>query len=83
MCYYFSGKTPTYVGTSDYTDPVANCFCRVHAIEIHDGLKEDMVIAKKQPTVQVGNEIIMESVEIARMKKRRRILIDSDEEDDD
>jgi len=84
LCYYFAGKTPTYVGTSNYTDPVANCFCRVHAIEIHDGLlKEDMVITnpkKQQPTV---HDVITESAENARMKKRRRILMESEDEDDD
>jgi hypothetical protein len=87
LCYYFAGKTPSYVGTSDYTDPVANCFCRVHAIEIHDGLKEDMVITttpkNQQPTLRVGNDVITESADIARMKKRRRILMESEDEDDD
>lgn len=86
LCYYFAGKTPTYVGTSNYTDPVANCFCRVHAIEIHDGLKEDMDSAipkKQQPTLHVRNDVITESAEIARMKKRRRILMESEDEDDD
>ena len=60
---------------------------RVHAIEIHDGLKEDMVITttpkNQQPTLRVGNDVITESADIARMKKRRRILMESEDEDDD
>jgi len=41
LCYYFSGKPPTYSGDDEYKDPVSNCFCRFHAREIQDGMKKD------------------------------------------
>jgi glutathione S-transferase len=37
----------------------------------------------QQPTLRVGNDVITESADIARMKKRRRILMESEDEDDD
>ena len=48
MCYYFPGKPPTYTGPDDYTDTVSNCFCRVHAIEIQNGLIASSNTKKKR-----------------------------------
>mmetsp|Transcript_2026 Transcript_2026/g.3864 ORF Transcript_2026/g.3864 Transcript_2026/m.3864 type:complete len:382 (+) Transcript_2026:1-1146(+) len=44
MCYYFSGKPPTYNGPDEYQDPVSNCFCRIHAIEIQEGLAKSSLL---------------------------------------
>ncbi len=41
LCYYFSGKPPTYSGEDAYQNPVSNCFCRIHAREIQEGMKRD------------------------------------------
>mmetsp|Transcript_24953 Transcript_24953/g.42750 ORF Transcript_24953/g.42750 Transcript_24953/m.42750 type:complete len:915 (-) Transcript_24953:190-2934(-) len=38
MCYYFPGMPPTYTGEDPYMDPVSNCFCRRHAIEVQEGI---------------------------------------------
>jgi hypothetical protein len=41
LCYYFSGQPPTYSGEDAYQDPVSNCFCRIHAREIQEGMKRE------------------------------------------
>jgi len=38
MCYYFPGMAPTYTGPDEYKEPVSNCFCRVHAREVQEGI---------------------------------------------
>jgi hypothetical protein len=84
MCYFFSGKPPTYVGTSDYTDPVADCYCRDHALEIQDGLargskgRDDSTVDETRG--DESDDSAKEARRIAKMKKRKRILTDSDEE---
>ena len=87
MCYYFSGKPPTYVGNSELTNPVANCFCRVHAREIQEGLHKGGGNVTNDSTVndmeeEESDDSAKEARRIAKMKKRKRILTESDEESD-
>ncbi|KAL7541531.1 hypothetical protein ACHAXR_011004 [Thalassiosira sp. AJA248-18] len=96
MCYYFSGKPPTYTGPDDYKDPVSNCFCRVHAIEIqnslaitHHGKRSPKRKRVDDDAGVSGNESDdsaeksnREQVAIAKKKKVRRIMLESDEESD-
>ena len=87
MCYYFSGKPPTYVGNSDLTNPVANCFCRVHAREIQEGLHKGGGEVTKDSTVdemeeEESDDPAKEARRIAKMKKKKRIRTESEEESD-
>lgn len=49
LCYYFSGKPPTYSGEDEYKNPVSNCFCRIHAREIQEGMKRDREGGSESP----------------------------------
>ncbi|KAL3817008.1 hypothetical protein ACHAXA_010128 [Cyclostephanos tholiformis] len=84
MCYFFSGKPPTYIGNSDYTDPVANCFCREHALEIQDGMskvgKGHQNLTFDEIYGEESDDSAKEARRIAKLKKRKRIQTESDED---
>jgi len=44
MCYYFPGKPPTYRGEDAFQQPVSNCFCRKHAIEVQEGMAKSLAL---------------------------------------
>ena len=97
MCYFFPGMPPTYNGEDGYPDPVSNCYCRIHAREIQEGLAREGLPSpirgrKRKPydntdslsNVESEHELVLPSKDaIAKKKKKKRRIMQDDEEESD
>lgn len=98
LCYYFSGKPPTYSGEDEYQNPVSNCFCRIHAREIQEGMQRDKVRGSKLHNCKLENDLGSGSndhdsddstvrakhhIDILRKKEKKRIILEESDGEGD
>ena len=95
LCFCYPGQKADFVDDGGdkeekYSEPVANCFCRVHArVLIEQANKNnaqssdsDNDDGEDQEDSAAAEKAAKLSAEIAAKKKKKRILLDDDEESD-
>ena len=81
MCYYYPGQKADFKGDDVlYKDPVCDAFCRVHAREVMERIKDSIKHAGDGDSEEESPQTTVAKI-IAEKKKKNRFLEDSDEDD--
>lgn len=82
MCYFYPGQCAGYKGEEVYKDAVCDAFCRVHAREVMEHMKDAVKRSNEEESEDEPESPQAKTAKIIAAKKRKNAFLEDSDEDD-